>query len=307
MEIAIIFGLAVLLGFWGIYYLLGYRAEKREWNRKVEKLFKNKTRKSFLVVIGDKFDQTKYAEPLKEKLQKGNLPLTPSEFIGVMVVSAMGIAYALNSFFNITFPLNVLIAIVAVEIMRRVLFILRKNKQQEKMAEQLPEVCRILANATRAGMTLQQAIHLVAKEANEPAKHEFEKLSYELKLGVDFTRALRNFEKRMTSREFKLFVATLLIQKKAGGNLYTVLDEMSQTLDERKLLLQEIKTMTAEQRYVAYLVPVIPVFLVLMMNNIVDGFMKPLFSGIGLILLLLFIAGTALTFFLVKKVTNIRV
>ena len=65
--------------------------------------------------------------------------------------------------------------------------------------------------------------------------------------------------------------------------------------------------MTAEQRYISYIVPVIPIFLVLMMNNVVDGFLDPLFSGIGLILFAIFAAGTVATFFIVRKITNIRV
>ena len=100
-------------------------------------------------------------------------------------------------------------------------------------------------------------------------------------------------EKRIDDKEFQLFTATMLIQKKAGGNLYAVLDEMSQTLDERKLLKQEIMTMTAEQRYRSY--------------NVVDGFLEPLFTGLGIILLAFFLTGTILTFVIVRKITNIRV
>ena len=114
-------------------------------------------------------------------------------------------------------------------------------------------------------------------------------------------------EKRVDHKEFQLFAATLMIQKKAGGNLYAVLDEMSQTLEERKLLKQEISTMTAEQRHTSYIIPVIPIFLVLMMNNIIDGFLDPLFTGLGLILLAFFVTGTVLTFVIVRKITNIRV
>jgi tight adherence protein B len=82
---------------------------------------------------------------------------------------------------------------------------------------------------------------------------------------------------------------------------------MGATLDDRKMLQQEIRTMTAEQKYVAYLIPFIPIFLLFMMNKIVDGFLDPLFKPIGIILLLIFLAGTALTVFLVRKVTRIRV
>lgn len=307
MEIAIVFGAAVFVALWGFYFLLGYRAEKKDLRRNLGAHYQTQKRKSIIVVLGDRFDQTKYAEPMRGKLIQANIPLTPSEFIGVLVVSWMGLVIAINNFFNIGFPINLFIAFGVIEVVRRSLFFIRKNKQKERLTEQLPEVCRILANGTRSGMTLQQAFSLVAREVSDPARTEFERLAYELHLGVDFNKALRNLEKRIPNREYKLFVATLLIQKKSGGNLFMVLDEMAQTLDERKILLQEIKTMTAEQRYVSYLVPVIPIFLVLMMNNINEGFIEPLFTGVGLILLALFIAGTILTFFLVKKVTNIRV
>src|SRR5699024_4764481 len=156
-------------------------------------------------------------------------------------------------------------------------------------------------------MTLNQGIQMVAQEIAAPAKMEFKRLAHELSLGIPFDFAIRKMESRFDNKEFKLFVEKILFQNKAGVYIYTSLELMSKTLEDRKLLKQEIKTMTAEQRYVAILVPIIPIFLVLMMNNIIDGFLDPLFTGIGIILLLFFIVGTVLTFWLVRKVTNIRV
>ena len=141
------------------------------------------------------------------------------------------------------------------------------------LIDQFPEICRVLANSTRSGMTLNQGIQLVTQEIDEPAKSEFKRMAHELSLGIEFPAAIRTMERRIDHKEFHLFTATLLIQKKAGGNLSAVLDEMSQTLDERKLFKQEVKTMTAEQRYVSTLFPFIPIFLVLMMNNIIEGFL----------------------------------
>lgn len=305
---ATIASLACLMLLLGIYNLLGFRREKRDWNKRVSEVMnKGEKRKSFIVVLGDKFDSTEFAQPLYEKLRYANIRFTPSEFYGALFVLTAGIIVVLQNFFSIKFPISFIISLLLVDVSKRVFFYLRKNKLNQQLNEQLPEICRILANSTRSGMTLTQGINLVAQEVNEPAKTEFKRLANEIAIGVDFNRALKMMENRIPSREFKLFVATLLIQKKAGGNLFAVLDEMSQTLDERKVLLQEIKTMTAEQRYTSYMVPVIPIFLVLMMNNIIDGFIDPLFSGIGVILLILFIAGIALTFFLVRKVTNIKV
>ncbi|WP_080848724.1 type II secretion system F family protein [Cytobacillus gottheilii] len=299
---------AALMLIISIYFILDYRMKKREWRKDVHEFYNDGVkRKSVIVLLGTKFDQTETAQPIYEKLRSANIPLTPSEYLGAHVVIFMGIIISLQNFFGIGFPVNLLVAALVLEGGKRLLFLIRKNYMKQRIIEQLPEICRTLANSSRSGMTLTQGINLVAQEVSEPAKSEFRRLAQELSLGIDFNTGLKAMEKRIDSREFQLFVATMLIQKKAGGNLYAVLDEMSQTLEDRKILQQEIKTMTAEQRYVSYIVPVIPIFLVLMMNNVIDGFLDPLFSGLGIFLLAFFVAGTVLTFILVRKVTNIRV
>src|SRR5699024_9590840 len=141
----------------------------------------------------------------------------------------------------------------------RILFATRKNKMHERLVDQLPEICRVLANSTRSGMTLNQGIQMVAQEIAAPAKMEFKRLAHELSLGIPFDVAIRKMESGIDNKEYNLFVATILIQKKAGRNISAILEEMSHTLEDRKLLKQEIKTMTAEQRYVAILVPIIPI------------------------------------------------
>lgn len=305
---AIIATLAVFLLLVSIYFFLDYRKTKREWQKNVQRFYLDgNKRKSVIVVIGAKFDETEFAKEMELKLADANISFTPSEFIGALFVSYMGIVFGLVNFFNLTVVMALSSGLLIIEGARRILFMIRKNKKKQMLVEQLPEICRVLANTTRSGMTLNQGIQLVTQEINEPAKSEFKRIAHELSLGIEFQTALRAMEKRVDHKEFHLFTATLLIQKKAGGNLYAVLDEMSQTLDERKLLKQEVKTMTAEQRYVSNMIPLIPIFLVLMMNNIIDGFLDPLFSGIGLILLAFFLTGTVLTFFFVRKIINIRV
>ncbi|MGK5510925.1 type II secretion system F family protein [Brevibacillus formosus] len=308
MTMPILFSLAVLFGIWGIYEYLGYRAKKTEWKKKAEEWFEVKgKRKSVVIVWGDKFDQTPYAKEIQKKLIKANFPLAPSEFYGILIVGAMVLAFLLSNVVNISFPFNIIIGAVVMYFIQNVLFFVRRNKYQERLNEQLSEVCRLLANSLRAGLTLSQGISLVAKEMNYPAGDEFSRMARELQLGVSFDRALSDMEKRIPTREFRIFTATLLIQRRAGGNLSQVLQEMAETLEDRRIVNQEIKTMTAEQRYVSILVPIMPIALVLMMNMMNKGFIDPLFSGFGLFLLGLFVIGTLLSYILVKKVTNIKV
>lgn len=308
MTISILFSLAVLFGLWGIYEFLGYRVKKNEWKKRAEEWYDVKTtRKSVVIVWGDRFDRTPYGREYQRTLKRVNIPLKPSEFLGILIVSTMGAAFFLNSVVGLAFPMNLLGGAAAIFLVQRILFFVRRNKYLERLNDQLSEVCRMLANSLRAGLTLTQGIGLVAREMDDPVKEEFGRMYRELQLGAHFDRALAEMEKRIPTRDFRIFAATLMIQRRAGGNLSEVLQGMAETLEERRILHQEIKTMTAEQRYVSIIIPIMPVALVLMMNTIDKGFIDPLFTPVGWVLLGLFAAGTALSYVLVKKVTNIKV
>ncbi|CAJ1004238.1 MULTISPECIES: type II secretion system F family protein [Bacillales] len=308
MSISILFSLSVLLGIWGIYEYLGYRAKKTEWKKRVEEWYEVKSqRKSFLLEWGDRFDRTPHAKQIRSKLIKANIPLAPSEYYGILLVGAFGLAFFFNNVVGLPFPYNIAAGSACMYLLQKLLFLVRRNKYQERLNDQLSEVCRLLANSLRAGLTLTQGIELVAREIPQPAGQEFARMAREMRLGVNFDKALADMEKRIPTRDFRIFAATLYIQRRAGGNLSEVLQEMAQTLEDRRIVNQEIKTMTAEQRYVSILVPIMPIALVLMMNTINKGFIDPLFSGFGLILLAVFILGTILSYLLVRKVTNIKV
>lgn len=211
------------------------------------------------------------------------------------------------SVFSINFLISFLTAVGIAFFSYWIFFLVRKNKYMDKMSDQLSEVCRVMANSTRAGLTVNQAMEVVASEIPSPAGDEFKQLAQKLRLGVDMERALFQLEKKVPTREFKLFVATILIQRKSGGNLTAVLEEMSRTLDERKIIRQTIKTMTAEQRFVSYILPAMPILMILMMNMVMDGFIDPLFTIPGAILFTLFFIGMVIAFLLIRNVTNIKV
>ncbi|MGE8207120.1 type II secretion system F family protein [Heyndrickxia sp. NPDC080065] len=307
MESAILFGVSVLFFIWGLYNYLGFRKDKREVKKQYENFFKKKERNSFIVKLGDRFDQTSSAESIKRKLVQANISILPSEFIAILLLCAFALTMLLTVIFSLPLVLSMITSVIVCILSYWFLLIFKKNKQVEKLNNQLSEVCRLLANSTRAGMTINQGLEVVAAEMDSPAKEEFKELTHNLRLGVNFESALKSLEKRIETREFKLFVSALLIQKRSGGNLTKVLEEMSKTLEERKILRQTIKTSTAEQRFVSYILPAMPIVLILMLNTMMDGFLDPIFTIPGAILMIIFIIGMIIAFLLVKAVTNIKV
>ncbi len=306
-SISILYSLAVMFFLWGLYNLLGYRSQKREWKQKVQKWNPEEKRKSVISVVGDRFDHSTTAKPLQGKLQNANIKLLPSEYIGVHLLGFLMLFVMLFNFFKVPMNISILLTPVILVAVHYLLFYIRKNKYEERFNNQLADICRLLGNSARSGLTINQGIDIVAREVPSPAGDEFKRIANELKLGVPLEIALRSVQKQNSSREFQLFIATILIQKKTGGNLANTLETMSQTLEDRKILNQTIKTMTSEQRYISLIVPVLPIFILLMMNNIMEGFTDNLWTGPGLVILFFFICGIILSFLLIRKITTIKV
>ncbi|GGJ89885.1 hypothetical protein GCM10007063_10640 [Lentibacillus kapialis] len=307
LTVSILYSLGVLSFLLCVYFFLGYRAQKKEWKQKVKEWFPEEERKSFISTWGDRFDEKESAEKLRIKLHNANLKLLPSEYLGILIVGYLVLFVMFYSVFGMPLTLSMILPIVLLFVSNYLLFYFRKNSYELRFNEQLSEICRILGNAARSGLTINQGIDIVAREVSTPAKDEFKRISNELKLGVNLETAFRAVQKRNKSRDFNLFIATLLIQKQTGGNLALTLDTMANTFEDRKVLNQVIKTMTSEEKYISFIVPALPVFLLLVMNNVIDGFIDPLWSGFGLVILVVFVAAIVLSFFLIRKITNIKV
>ncbi|TFJ91621.1 type II secretion system F family protein [Lentibacillus salicampi] len=307
LTVSILYSLGVLFFLLCIYFFLGYRSQKKEWKQKVKEWFPEEERKSVISKWGDKFDERESSEKLRNKLHNANLKLLPSEYLGILIVGFMVLFIMFYSIFGMPLLLSTVLPIILLFVANYLLFYFRKNSYELRFNDQLSEICRILGNAARSGLTINQGIDIVAREAAAPAGNEFKRISNELKLGVNLETAFRAVQKRNTSRDFNLFIATLLIQKQTGGNLALTLDTMANTFEERRVLNQTIKTMTSEEKYISFIVPALPVFLLLVMNNVIDGFIDPLWSGFGLVILVVFLAAIILSFFLIRKITNIKV
>lgn len=197
MKMALLYGGAVMLFIWSLYNYLGYRTDKRAILNKNEKILdRDKTRKSMISTVGNRFDTTPFAERFKVKLLKSNLSILPSEFFTIVLFCFSAITVVLNRFFELTLSASAFASIIATLAGYWFVFLIRKNKNIEVMNNQLSEICRLLANSTKAGMTINQGLELVASEIGYPAKTEFKELAYNLRLGIDFETVVKDLGKK---------------------------------------------------------------------------------------------------------------
>ncbi|WP_170158606.1 type II secretion system F family protein [Aquisalibacillus elongatus] len=298
--------MAVLLSmFYIIYYARLRRRKKKLYaNFQVEEALE---RRSLLMKFGDQFDSSSMASELSLKLQQADITIKPSEYMMLFLLSFGGLWFINNKMLSLIFPIDLLLAFSIVYFGSYFLLKSRKNKRREKLNAQLPEICRLMSNSLKAGLTIQQGIKNCADDLEEPARSDFAIMTRELSVGEDLESVLNRFRDKAQSSDVNIFVGTLLIQKHVGGNLGKILDMMAQTIESRSRVFKEIRAATAEGKAVAYILPLMPVAMMGLMSIIIPGFLNPLFTPFGLILIGLVVGVITVGLIIIKRLTNIRV
>lgn len=146
-----------------------------------------------------------------------------------------------------------------------------QERRNEAFVAQMPELARVLSNATGAGLSIASAITLASDELNAPAGVELGRVSARLRFGGSLDVAMREMEERLPSREVSVLVSTLLVSARSGGSLVTALRDIADTLDERKEIRREVRTTLAQASMTGYIVIGMGVGILFLLNFVQPG------------------------------------
>lgn len=157
----------------------------------------------------------------------------------------------------------------------------KEDRRREAFIAQLPELARVLGNATHAGLVMRTAIEIAADELADPAGEEVRRTADALRLGQSVEDALRDLGGRLPSRELGVLISTLLVSARAGGSLVTALRTIASTLEERKETRREVKTIMGEAVVTNWVVGGFSVVGVMMINFMVPGALRTMSEHLG--------------------------
>ena len=239
-------------------------------------------------------------------LKQAGIPIFGAEFIIIVLICAVlatAAVYVIT--FNVSIaPLAGLGVIVAFWVWVRVLV----GRRRKAFTEQLGDCLTTVANALRAGYSFQQAMDVIAKEMEPPMSTEFERVTTDIAMGVTLEDALEQMNKRIGSPDFDLVVTAVLIQREIGGNLAQILDTISFTINERIRMKREINALTAQGRFSAWVLIVLP-FVVAAFCWIFNHDQMMLFvtEESGRIALVVIIIMEIIGFIIIQKIVDIEV
>ncbi len=217
------------------------------------------------------------------------LALAASWIIGVVLAPTLAIV-------------GLVLGVVAVR-----LFLSRiQMRRQDAIVSQLPDLARVLANASYAGLSLSTSLRYASTELSEPTRSEIARVAQRLRYGASVQAALEELRERVKSREVSVLIATLIVSSRSGGSLVTSLRTIAESLDQRKETRRQIRTILTGPSMTAYMIIIMGVGALAMMNGVRPGTVDTLTrTPVGIAALVLSALLFAVGFVIIRAMTRI--
>ncbi len=140
----------------------------------------------------------------------------------------------------------------------------RKAAQRRaRILEQFPSFLESVIRVLAAGNTLEESIYSAARESSEPIQPLFLSVGRQVRLGAPIEAVLMEMAEIHQLRDLKVMALAAAINRKYGGSLRNVLRSLIQAVRSRDAAARELRALTAETRFSALVLSMIPVGLML--------------------------------------------
>ena len=248
----------------------------------------------------------RFAHRIDKLLLQAGMKWSVAQFLACSAgVGVAGLLLTLHA----AMPLGLRIVVaVACTMLPRALVRRARKRRLHRIELQLPEAADFVARALRAGHSFTNVLQIVGNELPEPLSGEFRIAREEINYGVPLNEALHNMAARIPLTDLRYMVIAVIIQRDSGGNLAEILGNISQIIRARLKLVAQVRVLSAEGRMSAWILGVLPFFVMGMMLLVNPRYVSMLWTDpVGV--RLLWYAGAMIVLGVVwlRKVIRIRI
>lgn len=187
---------------------------------------------------------------------------------------AMWLVFVVSVFFSLWLMLDTALLGVAVALLLVCLpwYLVRRmaEKRQMQIEDQLADAMVSLSSAIRAGLSLAQAMEILAQQTPVPICQEFQQMVGEYQLGKPMQRCLAETRERLRSENFALFAAAMEASRESGGRLNETVDRIAHSVRELQRLERKILSETAQARASAFYMALAPLAVLAVYYFVID-------------------------------------
>src|SRR5581483_5772613 len=109
-----------------------------------------------------------------------------------------------------------------------------KKRRENKFLNTFPDAVDVIVRGIKAGLPLLDSMRVIAAEAPEPVRSEFQAILETQTIGLPLGEACTKLYERMPLAEANFFGIVISVQQRSGGNLSEALGNLSRVLRDRK-------------------------------------------------------------------------
>jgi tight adherence protein B len=135
----------------------------------------------------------------------------------------------------------------------------RAARRRARIIEQLPTFLENVIRVLSAGNSLEEAIASAARESPDPIKPVFMSVGRQVRLGAPVDQVLTETALLYNLRDVKIMAMAANINRRYGGSLRGVLKSLILAIRQRGIAARELRALTAETRFSAMVLAIVPV------------------------------------------------
>ena len=249
-------------------------------------------------------DKVTKSPPLKIQMQQAGLTVDMKKFYmisaGAAVVACLLYFVAGGPWYGI--PGAALV--FGVGLPRWVVSFLR-SRRVKQFLEEFPNAIDIIVRAVKSGLPLNDGLKLIANEAKEPVKSEFQRIIDQQQIGLSIPEACGKLYETMPCPEANFFGIVIQIQAQAGGNLSEALGNLSRVLRDRKKMKAKVAALSMEAKASAAIIGALPFIVTLLVYLSSPDYIMLLFTtSTGHMLLGIGLTWMSIGIMVMKKMIN---
>jgi tight adherence protein B len=154
----------------------------------------------------------------------------------------------------------------------------RRRSFSDRLACEAASVARALADGLSSGSSIRAALTAAGAGMGGAAGAALRETGRALALGETTDAALERLRRRAGSPAWDTLVAAILLQRDAGGDLAGLLRDLATSLEAAERIERDARTATAQARFTAWLVGLLPVGGVAVAELAAPGFVAGLLA-----------------------------
>lgn len=214
---------------------------------------------------------------LIDKLQRSGVKISVAGFYLLSLIPLIAVI-SLGTLYDVSAYLIVPLSVIAGFFIPRLALSFVYKRRLKSFTQEFPNAIDVMVRGLRSGLPLVDCLRIISQETQEPVRGEFKKVISDQSLGMSATEAILKLAERIPTTEVNFLAIVIKIQNRTGGSLTEALENLSNTLRERRKLQDKIVAMSQEAKSSAAIISAMPILVAVALYFFSPEYIGLLFS-----------------------------